>query len=180
MDQIELKNGMKVFVRPLGAEDGPRLEAAYGLLSEETKYQRFLGPKPFLSPREISYLTDVDGHNHVALAATLGEDPDRIIAVGRFVRLPDDPTAAEFAIVVGDPYQGQGIGSALLARLADIATEQGIERVTATMLAENVPAHRLMRRLATDWHVPGRIVELTVQQHSSGPTDEVEVSPLAA
>jgi RimJ/RimL family protein N-acetyltransferase len=182
MECVVLKSGRQIGIRPVMADDGPRLLAAYELLSEESKYQRFLGPKPSLSPRDVRYLTDLDGFNHFALVATPADDPDRFLGVGRCVRLRSDPRAAEFAITVGDPYQGEGIATELLSRLADQATELGIERVTATMLADNVPAHRLMRRLARDWHghTPNNVVELAVSQRNEGPTDEVEVAPLAA
>jgi RimJ/RimL family protein N-acetyltransferase len=180
MELVQLKSGRRVLIRPLVADDGARLQAAFELLSDETKYQRFLGAKPSLSPRDIRYLTELDGWNHFAFVATPAEDPGRILAVGRFVRLKDDPRCAEFAIVVGDPFQGEGMATALLERLADLAATQGIERVTATMLADNVPAHRLMRRLAADWHGPGRVVELTVRQRRAGPTDELEIAPQAA
>jgi RimJ/RimL family protein N-acetyltransferase len=50
--------------------------------------------------------------------------------------------------VVGDRWQGQGLGTEVLERLADAAHERGIERFSATMLAENAAVHRLVRRLS--------------------------------
>jgi RimJ/RimL family protein N-acetyltransferase len=180
VELVHLPSGRIIRIRPLGAEDGPRLEAAYDHLSAETKFRRFLGLKPHLTPREVRYLTDVDGCNHVALIATPAENPNWILAVGRFVRLPEDPRAAEFAIVVGDPFQREGIATALLSRLADIAAEQGIERVTATMLADNVAAHRLMRRLAANGlDVGGVSVRLAMEERHTGSVDELEVAPAA-
>jgi acetyltransferase len=177
---VHLCSGRSIFIRPLAAEDGPRLEAAYDRLSPESKFRRFLVSKPHLSTREVRYLTNVDGRDHVALVATPAEDPNWILAVGRFVRLPEDPRAAEFAIVVGDPFQREGIATALLSRLADIAVEQGIDRVTATMLADNVAAHRLMRRLAANGlDVGGEVLELAMEERHAGPVDELEVAPAA-
>jgi acetyltransferase len=177
---VHLCSGRTICIRSLDAEDGPRLAAAYDRLSPETKFRRFLAPKPHLSTGEVRYLTEVDGRDHVALVATPAEDPNWILAVGRFVRLREDPHAAEFAIVVGDPFQREGIATALLSRLADIATEQGIQRVTATMLADNVAAHRLMRRLAANGlDVDGRLVELAMEERHTGSVDELEVAPAA-
>ncbi|MBT8368509.1 MAG: GNAT family N-acetyltransferase [Deltaproteobacteria bacterium] len=44
---------------------------------------------------------------------------------------------AEFSVVVSDPWQGKGIGAALLQRCISIAKERGIEKVMGTVLAEN-------------------------------------------
>ena len=55
---------------------------------------------------------------------------------------------AEVAIVIGDPYQGQGLGRELGRRLADEARERGIARFTATLLGDNVAAHRLFHSIS--------------------------------
>ena len=57
---------------------------------------------------------------------------DVIVAVGRFIRLPDDPGAAEFAIVVGEAWQHRGLATELLRRLAIAASRRGIGRFRAT------------------------------------------------
>ncbi len=162
MDTVTLPSRRLVGIRPIRADDGPRLQAAYHHLSPQTQYRRFLTAKPKLTAGDLRFLTGVDGIDHVALAATPAEDPDRIIAVARFVRLRDDPAAAELAIVVGDPFQGEGLGTELLRRLADAALVRGIQRFNATVLADNVPIHRLLR------HTPAR-------ERHLGAIDEVEV-----
>ena len=126
------------------------LEDGLRQLSPESVQRRFLTPKSSFSRSELRYLTEVDGRDHVALVA---EDPRlpvrRLIAVGRFVRLGDDPTAAEVAIVVADDWQRRGVGSALSERLATEARRLGIRRFTATMASTNEPARRLMAKLTT-------------------------------
>src|ERR671919_530839 len=107
------------------------LEDGLRHLSDESVHRRFLSPKRSFSRAELRYLTEVDGRDHVALVAEYpGEPVRRLIAVARFVRLADDPTAAEAAIVVADDWQ-----------------RRGVRRFTATMASDNVAAHRLMRRL---------------------------------
>lgn len=165
MERVRLRSGRMVAIRPIQADDGERLEASHGRLSPESRYRRFLAAKPRLSADEVRYLTEVDGRDHVALVVTPAGDPDRIIAVGRFVRHRGDPAAAEFAIVVGDPYQGEGLGTELLRALADAALERGIVRFTATVLADNEAVHRLLRRLAVRFEqrrAEGSLNELTV------------------
>ena len=97
---------------------------------------------------ELRYLTEVDGRDHIALVAFLADDPETIVAVARCVRLPDAPDTAEFAIVVGDPLQGRGLGSLLARELATAARSAGIRRFAATMLGENVAVRRLMRTIS--------------------------------
>ena len=144
MESIQLRTGQVLSVRPIRPDDAERLAAAFQRLSPESRYLRFLAVKPRLTERDTRYLVDVDGDAHVALVATTSTTPEQIVAVARFVRLPEDPAAAEFSIVVGDDYQRAGLGQALLARLADVARAHGVVRFTATILAENDASHRLV------------------------------------
>src|SRR5215208_6631480 len=146
-----LSDNTLLFLREIRADDKERLLEGLHALSEESRRQRFLGPKPSLSAAELRYLTEVDGHDHYAIVAVPDDGPDadheRIVAVARFVRLADDPQAAEAAIVVCDELQGKGLGGLLARRLSDAARDRGIERLTASISAENRPALKLMRKI---------------------------------
>ena len=63
---------------------------------------------------------------------------------------PVEPGAAtaEFAIVVGDPLQGQGLGGVLTRALAEAACAVGIRRFSATVLADNMAVQHLMETFA--------------------------------
>lgn len=143
-----LKDGTTVQVRSIRAQDKDALSAALTHLSPASVQARFLGPKSRFSASELRYLTEVDGHDHVALVAELDGQPGSIAGVGRWVRLPEAPDTAEFAIVVGDPLQGLGLGSILADDLVAIAKAHGITRFTATALSENAPIVRVMKRLS--------------------------------
>jgi GNAT superfamily N-acetyltransferase len=146
-----LADNTLLFLREIRSDDKDRLLEGLQALSEESRRRRFLGPKPSLSASELRYLTEVDGHDHYALVAVPDDGPDadheRIVAVARFVRLADDPQAAEAAIVVCDDLQGKGLGGLLARRLSDAARDRGIERLTASISAENRPALALMRQI---------------------------------
>src|SRR3954454_6094115 len=109
---LRLEDGTPVELRQIRGDDKEQLRAGYERLSERSRLRRFLAPKPRLTESDLRYLTEVDGVNHYAVVALLGED---IVGVARWVRLVDDPQEAEAAVVVGDPLQGRGIGK-LLAR----------------------------------------------------------------
>ena len=113
-----LPDGTQILIRPIQATDKARLSAALGRLSRETIQRRFLAAKPKLSSSELRYLTEVDGHDHIALVAVLATAPDVDRRGGALRAPPGAPDTAEFAIVVGDPLQGRGLGSLLARELA--------------------------------------------------------------
>ena len=142
---FELEGGERVLIRAIEPGDKERLVNGLRQLSEESIRKRFLAAKPRFSRSELRYLTEIDGVNHIALVAVLERDPDQLVAVARCVRFADRPDTAEMAIVVGDPWQGRGLGRELAQRLADAARAAGIRRFAATMLGDNEAARRLMR-----------------------------------
>jgi len=142
-----LADGTLLVVRPIEPGDKVRLADGLRRLSEETIRRRFLAAKPRFSSAELRYLTEVDGHDHIALVAVLASDPDALVAVARCVRLPDAPDTAEMAVVVADALQGRGLGRRLSQLLADEARAAGIRRFAATVLGENVPAQRIMQTI---------------------------------
>ena len=152
-----LPDGTPLLTRPIRADDKRMLERGLANLSETSVQRRFLSPKPRFSGAELRYLTEVDGVNHLALVAERPTQPARgIIGVARYVRLPEDPEAAEVAIVVADSWQGRGVGSLLAEELGRRARGNGIHRFTATMAADNLPAQRLLAKLSLH---PERVTE---------------------
>ena len=145
-----LPDGASILVRPIRPDDKRKLEDGLRHLSDESVQRRFLTLKRSFSRSELRYLTEVNGRDHVALVAeNPGGPARRLIAVARFVRLADDPTAAEVAIVVADDWHRRGVGTELAEQLATEARRSGIRRFTATMSSDNVAAHRLMQRMTT-------------------------------
>ena len=143
-----LREGTQIECRHNRPDDKENLESALGRLSPESRHKRFLAPKPRFNSAELRYLTEIDGVDHAAILAVLAGDPDAIVGVARDDRLRDLPDTAEVAIVVGDRFQGQGLGRELGRRLADEARERGIDRFTATLLGDNVAAHRLFHSIS--------------------------------
>jgi RimJ/RimL family protein N-acetyltransferase len=146
-----LRNDTRVLIRPIRPDDKALLVRGMAALSPRSARLRFLAPKNRLSLAELRYLTEVDQVDHYALVAVLGNDPTTMAGVGRWVRDREHPDAAEVAVVVGDCYQRQGLGTALGAALADGARAHGIARFTATMLPDNTAARRLFA------HISGRL-----------------------
>ncbi len=145
---IRASDGTKLYVRHVRPTDKDMIANAWLLLSEESQRKRFLAPKPVLSKRDLRYLTEIDGHDHVALLAVHLDDPKRLVAVARYVRLRDDPTVAEVAVTVADSMQRKGIGKQLGVLLADEARGRGVNRFSASIRADNKPALRLMATMS--------------------------------
>ena len=150
-----LADGTQVLIRPIRPDDKRILSEAFGRLSPESARLRFLGAKSRLTSAELRYLTEVDQADHVALIAVLAHRPATIVAVARWVRLAEGaggPDSAEAAIVIGDPWQHQGLGRHLGLALADTARAAGVRRFTATLLSDNVAAHRLFAAISARLH----------------------------
>jgi RimJ/RimL family protein N-acetyltransferase/nucleotide-binding universal stress UspA family protein len=146
-------------IRPIEPDDRELLRAGFERLSEHSRYMRFQTPLASLSDQQLGYLTDVDHHDHEALLALAA---DEIVGVARFVRVSD--VVAECAIVVADEWQGRGVATELLDRLVERAREEGVQRFTALVLAENVEVLRLLARLGdTVQRRVGSQVELDIE-----------------
>jgi len=134
-----------VRVRPIGPEDSVLVADIFARLSPASRLARFLVPKWRLSIAELRYFTEVDRHNHEALIAVtrLRGEP---VGVARFVRDSQDPRSAEVAIEVVDDWQGRGVGSLLVRRLATRARREGVAQFTALMSADNERSRRLLSK----------------------------------
>jgi len=144
-ERMTLADGADVEIRPLERSDRAALASAVARLSERSRYLRFASPKPRLSERELDTLTELDRHSSVALVATDPMTGD-MVGVGRFAALPDQEGAVDIAVTVGDPWQGRGLGTALLVRLIERARDEGHLAVHADVLAENTASIAMLRR----------------------------------
>ncbi|HYB22780.1 MAG TPA: GNAT family N-acetyltransferase [Solirubrobacteraceae bacterium] len=133
---IELRDGSHVRVRQGHSSDRDLLLRGFARLSAESRYRRFLAPKPELSEANIHYLTEIDHHDQEAMIA-LDEATGEGIGVARYVRDAERPDAAEVAVTVIDDWQGRGLGTLLLEVISARAREEGITTFTALMLATN-------------------------------------------
>ncbi|MBF6139612.1 bifunctional acetate--CoA ligase family protein/GNAT family N-acetyltransferase [Nocardia farcinica] len=128
-------DGGVVRLRPITPDDAEPLQTFHAALSDRTRYLRYFGPYPRISPKDLYRTTHVDYQDRVGLVVELG---DAIIAVGRYELLDrTGPRAAEVAFVVADEHQGRGLGSILLEHLAGAAAENKIQTFVAEVLAEN-------------------------------------------
>jgi GNAT superfamily N-acetyltransferase len=148
--ESRLRDGTPVVVRPVESTDKQLLLAGFERLSPESRYARFMAPVVELSEEQLRYLTEIDYVDHFAWAALRADRPGEGIGVARYVRLADEPDVAEAAITVLDQYQGQGLGTLLLALLAVAARAAGIRWFRAFVLEENAPMRVLLEALGAE------------------------------
>src|SRR3954452_19020454 len=99
-------------VRPLRPADRERVADLFDRLSEQSRHDRFLGPKSRLSEAELDRLTELDYITRDAVAA-LDRATGDIVGVARYAASRDDDSAADIAVVIADEWQGRGLGGAL-------------------------------------------------------------------
>ncbi|MEX1249214.1 MAG: GNAT family N-acetyltransferase [Acidimicrobiia bacterium] len=144
-----LKDGTRVFIRPIRAEDKVLLEEGVRRLSPTSRYLRFMRYFERLTPSELRYLTEVDYHDHFAwIAIGVDVDGDPGLGVARYIRDTDQPDQAEAAVAVIDDYQNRGLGTLLLSKLANTARENGIEAFVAYVTPENPLITRLLQSVS--------------------------------
>jgi ribosomal protein S18 acetylase RimI-like enzyme len=148
-DLVGLRDGSGALIRPVRASDAALLVDGFERLSPYSRRMRFLMGKSVLSAKEVRYLTDVDHHHHEALGA-LDAATGRGVGVARYVRSSDDHRLADVAVAVVDEWQGRGLGTELMARLADRAQDEGIRSFSALVAADNGAAVALLRRMDAD------------------------------
>lgn len=136
---LTLKDGRSVQMRPILPEDAPRLQEGFKRLSAESIYMRFLETARSMSDAQARDLSTLDYDNRMALAATVQEDgEEHIVGVARYSVLPgSEPRMAEAGIVVGDPYQGNGLGKLLMNHLVRYAEEKGVKIFYGTIHTTN-------------------------------------------
>jgi RimJ/RimL family protein N-acetyltransferase len=149
-ERVETRDGSELLVRPIGPDDREALVRGFQDLSDDSRYTRFLSPIKRLTSGELTYLTEVDHRDHEALIALT--DAGELVGVARYVRLDDDPGRAEVAVTVADEWQGRGLGTILLHRLAPLARAAGIESVFGVCLSGNQDMQQLLRELGPDAH----------------------------
>ncbi len=162
---LTLRDGRPVALRPVVPSDRTRLAKGFGELSVESKRLRFLGSVSVLSDAQLRYLTEVDGHDHVAWGALDLSDLDRPgFGVGRFIRLTGEPETAEFSLTVLDTAQGLGVGQLLLAVLAVVAPTVDVHILRGVVGRENERMTTWLRRLGSASHGDGQdlVMDLAV------------------
>ncbi len=143
-EDLRLRDGSMVHLRPIRCDDNRRLQDFHARQSDISIIHRFFSYYPVLSDDQATKFTHLDYLGEMAFVVTI-PDPgglvpeagERIVGVGRYSRV--GPECAEVAFTVNDAWQGRGIATELLYRLAWYAHVRGFTRFVAYVMPDNLP-----------------------------------------
>jgi len=140
-------DGTPVTIRPIQPGDREIELAFVRGLSSNSRYLRFFSAVKDLSPELLDRFTQVDFPEEMAFIATVETaGAEEEIGVARYTPGSAAGTA-EFAVVVGDSWQGFGVGRELMRNLFVVAEDAGFERIDGAVLKANSNMLRFCREL---------------------------------
>jgi acetyltransferase len=148
---IMTRRGIALIIRRVASGDVALLQAFLGQLSERTRSLRYMTARPLIeegAQQEARRMAGGHTTDQVTLLA-IEQASGQIIAVAELVRAADQPAIGEFALVVRDDAQNDGIGSELLQRVVQIASQIGLAQLRATLLSANRPMRALIGKLGS-------------------------------
>jgi acetyltransferase len=143
----QLPSGHDVVIRPIRPEDADLTQGFVKSLSAESRYFRFMDAVSELSPAALAHLTQIDYSREMALLALTEIDGREVeLGVARYAINPEG-ASCEFALVVSDQWQKQGIGHKLMGVLMDVARGKGVKVMEGEVLKTNRPMLKLVEGL---------------------------------
>ena len=131
------KTGINILIRPIRPEDAPLMVELFRTLSPQTIYYRFFMSLKTISHEMLVQLTQIDYDRDMALVAIQEtEGKEQMLGVARIMTNPGGESP-EFAVLVGDPWQGRGVGAKLMEHLLAIAGERQLESISGIILGAN-------------------------------------------
>jgi acetyltransferase len=148
----KLKNKAPLFIRPIKPEDEPLMVKFHETLSEESVYNRYFSALKLSQRVAHERMTRIcfnDYDREIALVAELkvpkGEEK-KILGVGRLSK-QHGRNEAEFAVLISDEWQRQGLGSELLRRMIEIGRNEKLTSLSGVILADNHAMQHICRKV---------------------------------
>lgn len=129
-----LRDGTRVFVRPLRPEDGKLYPELFSGITPEDLRLRFFAPVRQFDEAAISRLVNIDYDQAMAFVA-IDEDSGNILGV---VRLHlEAAQCPEYAVIVRSQLKGRGLGWLLMQQMIEYAKSRKLKRICGQVLSEN-------------------------------------------
>lgn len=144
--RIKLAGGAEIMIRPAHAADADALRALFHDLSPDDVYTRFFRRVRSLSYQDLQTLCNVNHETQVAFLAVTGPRENETVVGSGCYFLNPTTNLAEAAYMVAPEWQGQGLGTALQARLQEYAMARGVRG----FIFEILPGNERMIRLAAN------------------------------
>ncbi len=141
-----LRDGRSILLRPIKPEDEPLENELWKTFSDETQRFRFFSPMKTWSHATLVRYTNVDYDREIAIVGIMKENGEKkMVGVVRMIMEPPDFKTAEVAIVVGDPWQGFGLGSKMMNCIVEIARDKDLDSIYGLILRDNARAIELFK-----------------------------------
>jgi RimJ/RimL family protein N-acetyltransferase len=146
--RVRLTDGREGVLRAIRPDDRAAFLAFHAGLSAESRYFRYFSARRKLPEAEIRHVSEVDPQTHAGVVVLV---KGQLVGHALYDRLAD-PKEAEVALEVADAFQGHGVGTAMLAELARVATRAGVRRFVAHVLPTNQRMLQVFRDLGFEEH----------------------------
>jgi acetyltransferase len=147
----EAKDRTKVTIRPILPEDEGLLVKFHQILSDRTVFMRYLQPimlQERVMHERLARLCHVDYDREIALVAEATDDKgeQNIMGIVRLSRI-HATNEARLSVLIGDPYQGIGLGGELVRRAVDVARKEGMDRLNAILTEDNLMMRHIFEKV---------------------------------
>lgn len=152
VQSIKLSDNSEVLIRPVYPQDEALMVKFHATLSERSVYFRWFSMLPFekrVTPERMSKECKIDYNREMTLVAQRCNPQTKraeIVAVAYLTKLHDADTG-EFAVIVSDELQGQGLGSELINRLKQVGQHKKLQRLVGDIHPENRKMQTLCKKL---------------------------------
>ena len=145
------KDRTKVTIRPILPEDEALLAKFHTVLSDRTVFMRYLKPimlQERVMHERLARICHVDYDREIALVAEKIEESGEpsIMGIVRLSRI-HGTNEARLSILIGDPYQGVGLGGELISRAIEVARQERLSRLSAILTQDNQVMLHIFKKL---------------------------------
>jgi acetyltransferase len=142
---LEVKDGWRIFVRPIRPEDEPQIHELLRHVTSQDLRLRFFAPMKEFTHEFIARLTQLDYARAMAFVA-FDEATDELVGV---VRIHSDSIYqnGEYAVLLRSDLKGRGLGWALMQLIIEYAKSEGLKRISGQVLQENSAMLNMCREL---------------------------------
>jgi acetyltransferase len=147
--------GRELTIRPIRPEDEPLMVKFHGTLSDRSVYLRYLHQLQLdtrVAHERLARICFIDYAREMALVAethvpNAADHEHELLGVGRLTKTGGGNEEAEFAILVSDAFQGQGLGTELLRRRVEVGRDESLSRIIGYISTENDAMQHIARKL---------------------------------
>jgi acetyltransferase len=143
--RLELKDGWRIFVRPMRPEDEPTIHEFLRHVTPHDLRLRFFAQMKEFTHEFIARLTQLDYARAMAFIA-FDEATHEMVGA---VRIHSDSIyeTGEYAILLRSDLKGRGLGWALMQLIIEYAKSEGLKTISGDVLQENTAMLDMCRQL---------------------------------